>query len=351
MAPQSVAMTPPRMILICIWGALGDLIAATVAIRALREQYPESTIVLLSTGMMHDVCPPGTLVDEIILYEPDRKDLFYQLGIVRQLRRRRFDLAVNLRPTSERSAIVCLLSGARMRAGTGPPQWRWTYTHTSPRYKGRRHEFLRHLDIARAAGATSEEARPFLNITGADRAFAEAFFREARLKKPSTLAMHPGASLISKAWLPERFAATAREFVRAGMGDVLLTWGPGEEDLARSVAHVAGDRVHLSPKTTIGRLGALIAASGMCVANYSGAMNVAMAVETPLIALGCTSADDWGPYGPLHRSINTAREDDSYSEEERRRLMAKITVDQVWDLLLVRWKELYGQQEGIGLPT
>ncbi len=343
-------MTPPRSILICIWGALGDLIAATVAIRALREAYPAAKITLLSNALMNEICPPGSLVDEIFLYDPADRNFFYQFGILRRIRRERFDLAVNLRPTSERSALLCMLSGAPSRAGSGPSRSRWTYTLKAPLHAGRRHEFLRYLDIARAAGATATEPEPFLHIADTDREFADTFFRNNHMAKTSTLAIHPGASLASKAWLPDRFAQVARMYVGAGLGDVILTWGPAEEDLVRSVAREAGNRVHVSPPTTIARLGALIAASGMCVANYSGAMNVAMAVGTPLVALGCTSADDWGPYGSIHRSINTARENDSYSEEERRRLMAKITVAQVWELLRIRWKELYGRQEGVGIP-
>ena len=46
-------------------------------------------------------------------------------------------------------------------------------------------------------------------------------------------------------------------------------------------------------------------------------MNVAMAVKTPLLALGCTSPEDWGPYGEIHRTVSAFRGEDVYTESER----------------------------------
>jgi hypothetical protein len=65
-----------------------------------------------------------------------------------------------------------------------------------------------------------------------------------------------------------------------------------------------------------------------------------MAVKTPLLALGCTSPDDWGPYGDLHRTVNAFRGDDAYTETERGAAMRSITVESVWNALQSRWREL-----------
>ena len=338
-------MNTVQRILIIKWGALGDLIAGTVAIRAVREQYPQASITLLSNKLMAEVCPPGSLVDEIIFYDPMMKSVIGQFKLVKELRGRNFDAAINLRWTSERSAAIGWLSGARVRVGSGPKESRWMYNVKVPLYNGRRHEFLRHLDIAQSMGITAYEPKPFVFLSADHQKFTRIFMEEHGCSKFSTLVMHPGASISSKAWLSDRYGEIGKRFVERCNGRVIVTWGPDEESLANEVVERVGTNAFKSPPTTIGKLASLIQHCGLLLCNYSGVMNVGMAVETPLIALGCTSPEDWGPYGSLHRTVNTAHENDSYSEHERFELMKKISVDEVWNLLDQRWTELYFHAE------
>ena len=330
-----------RKILITKWGALGDLIAGTTAIHAVRKHYPEASITLLANSMMNEVCPPGTLADEILVYKPEKKSIPYQWSVIRELRKRKFDAAINLRWTSERSALLGYLSGADVRVGSGPKESQWMYNFKAPLYTGRRHEFYRHLDILEPLGITNEQPEPFIHIGKEDRTFAAAFFQNLNIDRRDVLAIHPGASIPSKAWLPERYAETAKIFLKNFNGKVLVTWGPGEQALAESVVQMIGTGAVPSPQTSIGRLAALLEGCGLCICNYSGVMNVGMAVKTPLIALGCTSAEDWGPYGEIHRTINHSGENDSYTEEARAAMMAKISIEEVCRMMELRWRELH----------
>jgi ADP-heptose:LPS heptosyltransferase len=132
--------------------------------------------------------------------------------------------------------------------------------------------------------------------------------------------------------------------VKTGL-HVLVTWGPGEEALARETVDRAGSAALLAPSTPrVGALASLIRLCGAFVCNYSGPMNVAMAVETPLVALGSTSPDDWGPFGEMHRTINKSGERDSYTEEEQLAMMKQIKVDEVEEMVLRRMRELYGEK-------
>ncbi len=75
-----------RNILVIKSGALGDLIAGTTAIRALRSAYPKAFISLLSNKLMNDVCPPGTLSDEVISFDPGNLAIVEYLNIAIGLR-------------------------------------------------------------------------------------------------------------------------------------------------------------------------------------------------------------------------------------------------------------------------
>ena len=184
------------------------------------------------------------------------------------------------------------------------------------------------------------EPEPYVYQSDQDRAFGEKFFQENGLKKNNTLILHPGASTFSKAWMPERYAEIGKLFSDTFKGRVLVTWGPGEENLAGTVVDSIGNNAVKGQKTMVGQLASLLSMSGLCVCNYSGVMNVAMAVKTPMVALGCTSAADWGPYGAIHRTVNSAGEKDSYTDQERVEAMRRITVEEVRAVISQRWNEL-----------
>lgn len=329
------------------WGALGDLVAATTALRALREAWPSSHITLLANPLMRQVCPPGTLIDEIIPLEKAPRGLVagarFHWRLVRRLRQGRFDLAVNLRWTSERSAVLTRLCGARLRAGSGPSRVAFLYTHRAPLPAERRHEFHRHLDILAPLGIAPRRILPFVCRAPEDVSHAEEFFRRSALRRETTVGMHPGASKPSKAWPAERYGELAGRLLKRGGVRVLVTWGPGEERLARETVDHAGSGAVLAPPTPgVGSLAALIGLCGVYVCNYSGPMNVAMAVEAPLVALGSTSPEDWGPFGAIHRTINRSGEQDSYTEAEQLAMMEQIGVEEVETMVMQRMGELYG---------
>jgi ADP-heptose:LPS heptosyltransferase len=349
-------MVPPpadalRTILVIKWGALGDLIAATTALRALREALPAARITVLANPLLGEIAPPGTLIDDLVVVPGGGSKPLARLGrevrLVGALRSRRFDLAINLRWTSERSAVLAWLSGARLRAGSGPAAFSGLYTHRAPLHAGRRHEFLRHLDILEPLGIVPQRILPFVHVSADARAAAETFCHTRAFHRSSTVGMHPGASRPSKAWPAERYAELARRLAASGL-QVLVTWGPGEEALAREVSGRAGGNVVVAPPTPrVGGLAALIASCSVFVCNYSGPMNVAMAVETPLVALGSTSPEDWGPFGDIHRTINKAGERDSYTEEEQLAMMERIGEEEVEELVKARIREVHRPSTGV----
>jgi ADP-heptose:LPS heptosyltransferase len=266
---------------------------------------------------------------------------------MREIRRRKFDLAVNLRWSSEMSAFLTWMSRAPVRLGAGPPSSRRMYTRYVPPAPGRRHEYLRHLDIVAPVTGPPGEPDPFVRIGEEDARSADKFLASGGYAPGTFLVMHPGASTSSKAWLPERFAAVGRMFVDQFGAQVLVTWGPSERDLAESVVRLTGSGAHLAPATTIGMLAALVRSARLCLCNYSGVMNIAMAVGTPELAIGCTSPEDWGPYGPRNATVNAARTYDSYTEDERRAAMDSIPVEEVWHALAGRWTAVSAPHQSV----
>ncbi|MET9954103.1 glycosyltransferase family 9 protein [Streptomyces sp. NPDC006339] len=170
---------------------------------------------------------------------------------------------------------------------------------------------------------------------------------------PGAVVVHPGAQAASRRWPVDRFATVVRGVRRAGL-PVLVTAGPGEAALARSVAEHAG----LPPSAVVGggdagdggipfeELCALVADARCVVVGDTGLAHLATALGTRSVVLfGPVSPELWGPPGgggphSPHRALwhpgpgpEAARPGDPHGDRPDPRLL-EITVDEVLDAVL-----------------
>jgi len=337
-----------RNILVIKWGALGDLIASTTAIRILRENYPEANITLLTNPLMLQILPEGFLVNKHITINTRRNkvidSVFKQISTILKLRKYKYDLCINLRWTSERAALMTYLSGAKVRISSGPKNAMKFYTIQLKHPEGRYHEIHRNLDIMKALGCSVEDENPVVYYSENAEQNVKKFFEENDLIKEKTLCIHPGASKPNRAWMPERFAEIGKRIVSDYDAKVLLTWGRGEEQLVAKVAEMIGEKAVISYETkTIGDLAAMISNCKLFLSNCTGPMNVAVAVKTPVVALlGSSDPTDWGAYGKEHINIKSPLVLEHYSDEDERMAFEAITINSVLEVIYKRWKELDG---------
>jgi ADP-heptose:LPS heptosyltransferase len=339
----------PKRILIIKWGALGDIIMGTSAIRSVRENFPEAKVTLLSNSLIDQVVPAGSIVDEVLIYNEEKEispsALIRLFKIIRLLRKKKFDLAVNLRWTSDRCAFLAFMSGAKIRVSSGPHGMMWCYNIKLQHPVGRYHELHRNLDIVKAVGVEVKNETPFIFVSKEDDEFASQFFAEKNMVKEKTVCIHPGASKSIRAWPADRYNEIARRIVEQFDLNVMITWGKGEFEWAQAVAKNGGGKIILAPETkTVGRLSALIKNCVMCITNCTGPMNVAIAVETPTIALlGSTDPLDWSPYFEIHRTVKSPLVRETYTDEQEQEAMEAISVEQVWNVVRDRITEFNNQ--------
>jgi ADP-heptose:LPS heptosyltransferase len=324
-------------ILILKWGALGDFIAGTTVISAVRAHFPQARITLLSNAIGAQICPAGSLVDENL----DRrafKGIRGDLRLLKLLRQRRFDLAINLKWGSEGAAVIARLS-TPVVAGASNPLLAPLYTYWIHRSKTwhLRHEYLKNLDIAAAAGISVNHPKAFVHVSHDDNIFADTFFSHNNLASHNTLLISPGASRPGKMWDWQRFADVGRRFIHEKGGNVIVSWAAKEEQLARQVIEAIGKGSYLCPRTSVPQLAAIVARSCVCLCNNSGIMHVAYAMDTPVLCINATLS--WPPYGDQGYSV------DAFSVENRRlypnlvapelvRTMADVSADEVWNVLV-----------------
>lgn len=333
-------------ILVIKKGALGDMIAGTGALIKLREKYPAAHIVLLGDKLSETVCPSGTIADEVVdidLYSRGVNGFFKLLSYVR---RQKFDIVANLRWKSDLTAVLTIFSGARIKLGGGRGFYTKFYTDYDPKLFAdeNRHEYKIHVDILRPLGILPENIRTYIHISDADKAWATNFLKKHRLKKNNFLMLTPIASNVQKAWPPQRFVAIAQRFRQKNRAPVLVSYSPGDAAQAEAIVSAAAHGVIATGKTTIGQLAALVAAARLVLCNNSGIIHVAYAVGTPVLCLNTSLG--WEPCGKRDASITRlaahlpVEQNRHLSNDEVEKLLATISVDEVWRLLTERWQAL-----------
>jgi ADP-heptose:LPS heptosyltransferase len=148
--------------------------------------------------------------------------------------------------------------------------------------------------------------------TEAARALAEAEESDA-----GYVAIHvgggvnPGMRLLSKRWEPGRWARVADWLAETYEPNILLLGGPGKED--RQMADEVKAALFPATKPYVidlvgklgwGGLGAALERCGLFLGHDTGAMHLATAVRTPVVAVfGPSDPARYGPWDPSGRSV------------------------------------------------
>jgi ADP-heptose:LPS heptosyltransferase len=160
--------------------------------------------------------------------------------------------------------------------------------------RGEVHEVVAALQLAEAAGfprPAGDDGRPAVRATGLPGHLA-------RLLPPSFVALHPGASVGSRALTGSHAAAIVAALCAAGHR-VVVTGGPAERQLAAQAAGHLPGVLDLAGRTSFAELAAVLRRADALVVGNTGPAHLAAAVGTPVVSLfsPVVPAGRWAPYG------------------------------------------------------
>jgi ADP-heptose:LPS heptosyltransferase len=195
-----------------------------------------------------------------------------------------------------RSGLLARLSGAARRIGFAPPYTKekahWLLTDRVVVPQGGQLKVERNLALLGPLGVDGRGARPRLAIPEPARASARAF--RARQGDAELVALHPGVSGFGaiKQWAPERFAGLARRLFDERGARCIVTWGPGERELAEQVAAASRGAATVAPETrSLLELAGLYEVCDAVVGGDTGPIHLAAALGVPVVGL-------YGPKDP-----------------------------------------------------
>lgn len=278
---------------------IGDVVLTTPVIRSLRTAYPQAYIAYLGERDAVSLLENNPHLNEIIPYDFRRPAVLEQARIVRLLRRREFDLAIDLFG-NPRSALLMYLSGARVRVGPDRRGRGVLYT-VRVRDDGVPKSAIEfHNQSLRAAGIPLTQGKTELYLTPEERADGKrrlgAFRATGGGGTRPMVGIHPGATWPAKRWFPDRFAGLADRLIREG-ATVVLTGGPRDEETIAGVQAATTRILPVLLALPLRQLAAAIAAFDVFVTNDAGPMHIAAALGTSTIGLfGPGEETIWFPY-------------------------------------------------------
>ncbi len=288
-----------RNLLIIKLRYIGDVLLATPTVRAIRAARPDVRVTMMVNRGTEDVLSGNPDMDEIIAL--DKGSLAAQSRLIAGLRRQRFDTVIDL-TDGDRSAFLSWISGAPVRIGFNDEE-RWRghyYTQVVQSVSGVRHRIDRDLEALKPLGIQAVSKDPQLWLTPEEENSADQLLDQLGVQRSqSTVILQPGARYWFKAWPPERFAELADRLTSQYGCQVLIGGSDQDDDLAQQIRQMAKSRsIIMAGRTTIKQFAAIAKKSALFVGSDSGAMHVATAVGTPVVALfGPSNPAEWGPRG------------------------------------------------------
>ena len=317
-------MTQPRRVLIVNPFGIGDVLFSTPLVRAVRQAFPDAYLAYLCNRRTEAILRRNRHVDELCIYEKDELVALWRrspiLGVhalaslLGQIRRSRFDLAIDL-SLGERYSFLLAVLGVPRRIGFGFRHRGRFLTHrfAIEGYQDR-HVVEYYAKFLEWIGIRLLDPQLELTTTPEDRLTVER--RLAQLGRETT---RPVVGLIPaggiswglqahfRRWSKEGFIEVGRA-LRQRHGATILVFGEsGDRETCADIASAIGaSAVDLSGHTTLGAFVSFVARCDLVISNDGGPIHIAASQGVRTVSIfGPVDPDVYGPYPrtPHHQVV------------------------------------------------
>ena len=304
--------TPQRILLIQL-SAIGDTILAIPTIRAIRGQFPNAHLAMVASSINLQYLEGCPYIDQYIpcrleeLIKSPRK----LVAFILDLRRQKFDWAIDFEHWPRLSALIAYGSGASRRVGfrSGGQHRHYLFTDVVEHVPGQ-HEVVNFLKIANLLDCQIKRTDLEVWLKKEDEDWAKEFLGEMGidLNRP-VIAVHPEAGRRGeprRRFPHDRFVSVADALMERYHAQIILTGAPSEVELSQQIASQTRSSCAVTAgKTQVNQLAALFAKADFLICGNSGPMHLAAAAGTPVVALhGPTNPSQWGPWGKGHTILH-----------------------------------------------
>ncbi|MBE9010256.1 glycosyltransferase family 9 protein [Pseudanabaenaceae cyanobacterium LEGE 13415] len=289
---------------------LGDFLCVIPALRALRAAFPQAKITFVglpnSQGLVERF---AQYIDEFVPLPgyPGLPEQTANLAALpdffEQMRSRKFDLAIQMHGSGVITNPLTLSLEATRTIGFFPAGQACPDSESFLPFVETEHEILRYLRLLEFVGIPASEIDMEFPIAMCDRQEFQTLSQLHGLNR--YVCIHAGASVPSRCWSGDRFAAVGEHLAQMGW-QIVWTGTCAERGLTESIARlIKAPTINLAGRTSLGALAALLEGCKLLVSNDTGISHLAAALKVPSVVI--FSGSDPKRWSPLdqqrHRSI------------------------------------------------
>jgi len=303
----------PQNILIINFGQIGDVVLSLPALRAVREKFPAARITAMVGKSGAEIIEISNYADEKITVDRVKLrdgnklvSIREILKIVKDVRRRRFDLVIDLHSLYETN-LLGFVSGAKHRlyANRENRSLDFLANYKPPREDKRLHLTDHYLNALQPLGIENVPRFVAIQPREKDLKRIETLFQTGERKK--IVGLFPGAGNVSRRWSLEKFAELARHLSRDESLRTIVFLGPEEKDLRVEIEEKFPAETLIVDKLSLLEFVAALSKLTVLISNDTGAIHLGAMVGTAIVLV----MDKLAPttYLPLTKKIQTVSSD------------------------------------------
>jgi len=327
---------------------IGEVVMTLPCVDAVRRALPGARIGMLVSPPSHELLEYDDRINQIFVFHkklwrdgPTWRGVKQLGGLLRDLRKHRFDVAIDLQNTPS-THWLAWASRAKFRAALESDyRSRCLLSWRAPLAAGwgRTHNVERHFHLLSSVGLPTRGAEyNFALDPKAQECVGASLRNELNPGKPS-IVFQPGAGLPERCWPVDKFAELADRLMKEIDAQIIVHCGPNEDHLGERIRREVSKPVIIARRLTLQELGGLLSLCNLLVSNDTGPMHLAAAIGTPVVAVfGSTDPRLSGPYAASAEVISR-HEDCSPCGIQKlacthRRCLTELAVDDVYEGVL-----------------
>ena len=285
---------------------LGDVVLTTSALALIKKNFPQTKITMLVKPVVKDAVIDNPVVDDVIVLDYKAKENSFKKmrELVKEIRRRKFDLAISF-DRKLRPALITFF--ARIPRRVCPSKVfddnksRVTLLYTDVI------EISHDLNKTLQAETYQEIVRKFFKLEGHETPkfpnkpspVADELIKNLPPAK-FKVALCVKGTFPLKTWSKEYFAETVRELDKLYDAAFFVVGAPNDKDYAdKVIAEIGFDVENFCGETSLTDLAELFRRADLFITVDTGATHIAATTGVKMVTVyGCTSPDRWHPINP-----------------------------------------------------
>lgn len=342
----------PNNILIVRTDRIGDVVLSLPLARIIKQYYPKAKVSFLVREYTKTLVENNHFVDEVIVLQEDSSKILIDKN-VEQLKKKKFDTAIIVYPTFK-IALLIFLAGIKNRIGSGYRLYSFLFSEKvyEHRKDALKHELeynlslLSKLGIEHSGGINNVSFDLDVNKSSLNK--VESLLSSFGINdKAKFVIIHPGSGGSAVDLPIEKFLELIKLLTDEKI-KVVLTGSESEKEICNKLS--LNEYVfNLAGRLNLDELIALISKSSLLVANSTGPIHIAAALNKftfgfyPKVKV--CSAKRWGPYTDKKFIYEPEIECDNCTVEQCAKLncMSSININRSYNDILNVLENLNGE--------